>query len=62
MFCCSSTSFVSQAKAVFGCLGALVITGRHFLGGYIGDVEQRQDFVLQKVLAGVLSPHWDAAS
>ena len=42
-------SFVDQAKNIFGCLGVQVVTGHHFLGGYIGDMELRQDFVLQKV-------------
>ena len=39
----------SQAENIFGDLGINVVTGRRFLGGFIRDPAQRQDFVLQKV-------------
>jgi len=44
-----SPPFVNQAKSLFGCLSVKVVTGHQFLGGFIGDINLRQDFVLQKV-------------
>ena len=43
-------SRLSLAREVFGDLGVRVVTGHRFLGGFIGDSGDRQNFVLQKVL------------
>ena len=39
-----------MAREVFGDLGVQVVTGHRFLGGFIEDSGDRQNFVLQKVL------------
>ena len=38
-----------EANRPFGELGVRVVTGQHFLGGFIGDQESTEEFVRQKV-------------
>ena len=42
-------SFLDYAKDIFSGLGLQVVSGHRFLGGFIGDPAQRQDFVSWKV-------------
>jgi len=40
---------VKGLRAVFGGLGMHVVTGHRFLGGFIGSLSARYDYVLSKV-------------
>jgi len=44
-----SERFKGEAEAVFGGLGVHVVTGHKFLGGFIGSLSARDDYVLSKV-------------
>ena len=49
-FAVVAPSRLSLAREVFADLGVRVVTIHRFLGGFIGDSGDRQNFVLQKVL------------
>jgi len=44
-----SERFMGEVEAVFGGFGVHVVTGHRFLGGFIGSLSARDDFVLCKV-------------
>ena len=44
-----SEQWKSDATAIFGDLGVQVVTGRRFLGGFIGSQTGREEYVLSKV-------------
>jgi len=43
-------SKLNLANDIFGPLGIQVVTGHRFLGGFIGDLDERWNFVINKVL------------
>ena len=43
-------SQLSLANDIFGPLGIQIVTGHRFLGGFIGDLDERRNFVIDKVL------------
>ena len=43
-------SQLSLANDIFGPLGIQIVTGHRFLGGFIGDLDERWNFVINKVL------------
>ena len=51
---------LSLAREVFGDLGICVVTRHRFLGGFIGDSDDRQNFVLEKVREWSGSSLWTA--
>jgi len=42
-------SYVNQATSLFSDLGIKVVSGSHFLGGFVGEHSMASDFVAQKV-------------
>jgi len=44
-----SERFKGEAEAAFGGLGVHVVTNHRFLGGFIGSLSARDDYVLSKV-------------
>ena len=63
-FVAISERFKGEAEAVFGGLGVHVVTGHRFLGGFIGSLSARDDYVLSKVhrWAGHINMLADVAS